>query len=155
MMFIDIPFRDSVITASMAYINNDHLSVQTALRDYDVEMLSDDTKRFLSRSYVSTEALTDLQRENILLGLTSMTPPIIFDYWIHLGRLQFAPAIDIAQRLGDDELLLYAYLKHEVFVRQDVTMPGEERVALLSYLENQINTLSRARDEAAATIFGN
>ena len=150
MFFIDIPFRDSVIAASTAYIHGDHLSVQWALRDYDITELSDETKYFLSRSYVSTEALTDTQRDNILLGLAQITDPILFDYWILLGRLRFSEAADIAQRLGDDELLLFAYLKQEVFVRQDITMPGDERTALLSYLEENINRLNRARDEAVA-----
>jgi len=149
MMLIDMPFRDSVITAGMAYINGDVLTVQRALRDYDIGRLSDETKHFLSRAYVSTEALTPLQRDNILVGLTRMTDPIIFEYWIFLGRLQFDGAIDIAQRLGDDELLLFAYLKYQVYVRNDLSRPGEERVALLTELERNIDNLNRARDEAA------
>jgi len=149
MLFRDIPFRNSVIAANTAYIHGDHLSVQTALRGYGLPALSSDMKYVLARSYVSTEALTDTQRENILLGLTRMTDPILFDYWILLGRLYFGEAIDIAQRLGDDELLLFAYLKYEVFVRQDMTRPGEERMALLSYIEQHITRLNRARDEAA------
>ena len=148
MLLIDIPFRDNLITANTAYINGDFLSVQQALRNYDITALSAETRFFLSRAYVSTEALTDAQRENILIGLAQLTDPIIFDYWILLGRLYFNEAIDIAQRLGDDELLLFAYLKYEVFVRQDMSMPGEERVALLAYLENHIDRLNSARDEA-------
>ena len=149
MMLIDMPFRDSIITASIAYINRDVLAVQRALRNYDISVLSDETKHFLSRSYVSTEALTHTQIDNILVGLTRMTDPIIFDYWILLGRLQFDEAIDIAQRLGDDELLLFAYLKYQVYIRNDLSIPGEERVALLSELERNIDNLNRARDEAA------
>ena len=152
MMFIDIPFSNSVVAASMAYINNDVLAVQQALRNYDINRLSDETKHLLSRSYVSTEALTHTQIDNILVGLTRMTDPIIFDYWILLGRLHFDEAIDIALRLGDDELLLFAYLKFEVYVRNDITIPGEERIALLNRIETNINNLNRARDEAAATI---
>ena len=83
------------------------------------------------------------------MGLTRLTDPIIFDYWILLGRLHFSEAVDIAQRLGDDELLLFAYLKQEVYVRSDISIPGEERMALLSYLERNIDRLNRARDEAA------
>lgn len=154
MMFVDIPFRDSVIVANTAYINNDPLSVQQALRAYNVERLPVEARHFLSRSYVSTEALTDIQRENILLGLSPMTNSMLFDYWIHLGRLYFNDAVDIAQRLGDDELLLYAYLKQEVFIRNDLTMPGEERAELLSILERNIEALNRARDEAVSEVFG-
>jgi len=152
MMLIDIPFRDSVILASTAYMHGDHLAVQAALRSYSIDQLSDETKFFLSRSYVSTEALSHTQVGNILVGLARLTDPIIFDYWILLGRLYFTEAVDIAQRLGDDELLLFAYLKYEVFVRNDINMPGEERMALLNYLETNIERLNRERDEAAASL---
>ena len=151
MLFIDIPFRNDVITANTAYINGNFLGVQQALNGYDLSRLSVETRFFLSRSYVATEALTDAQRANILIGLAQRTEPIIFDYWILLGRLYFSEAVDIARRLGDDELLLFAYLKQDVFVRQDISMPGEERAQLLSYLETNIDRLNRARDEATGS----
>jgi len=154
MIFIDIPFRDSVIAANTAYINSNFLSVQQELRNYGIDRLSVETRYFLARSYVSTEALTETQRANILVGLAQRTDPIIFDYWILLGRLHFAEAVEIAQRLGDDELLLFAYLKQEVFVRQDMQMPGAERAALISYLENNINRLNTAREQAGLSILG-
>jgi len=154
MLFIDIPFRDSLISANTAYINGDMLNVQRILRNYDVDRLPVETRYFLSRAYVSTEALTDIQRENILIGLAPITNPMLFDYWILLGRLYFDGAVDIAQRLGDDELLLYAYLKQEVFVRADFTIPGDERTELLNMLERNIETLTRARDEAHQEVFG-
>ena len=155
MMFVDIPFQESIIIANTAYINNDPLSVQRALRGYSVERLPVEARYFLSRSYVSTEALTDIQRENILIRLAPITNPMLFDYWIHLGRLYFEEAVDIAQRLGDDELLLYAYLKQEVFVRNDINMPGEERMALLATLERNIEGLNQARADAVSEIFDN
>ncbi|MCL2839985.1 MAG: hypothetical protein FWE05_04350 [Defluviitaleaceae bacterium] len=148
MFLFDIPFRDSVIAANTAYINTNFLAVQQALRPFDVSELSVETRYFLSRSYVSTEALTETQRANILVGLAQRTDPIIFDYWILLGRLYFDEAVDIALRLGDEELLLFAYLKQEAFIRQDMSMPGEERAALLADLENHIDRINRARDEA-------
>ena len=154
MTFLDIPFRDSVIDAGISYIRGDFLGVQVALNNYGSYALPDDVKHFLSRSYVSTEALTNIQRENILLGLTPMTAPLIFDYWITVGRLQFDEAVDIAQRLGDDELLLFAYLKQEVFVRQDTSMPGEERAALLDNLERNIDELNNARSQATSSLLG-
>lgn len=152
MFFFDIPYRNDVIAANTAYINGNFLRVQQALRGYDVSDLSVDTRFFLSRAYVSTEAISESQRETILVGLAQRTDPIIFDFWILLGRLHFAEAIDIAQRLGDDEWLLFAYIKQEAFVRQDITIPGAERTALLSYLVNNIDRLNRERDEAVAAM---
>ena len=151
---IDIPFRENLITAGTAYITGNHLGVQQALRSHSVASLPVETRHILSRSYVSTEALTETQRENILIGLAPITNPMLFDYWILLGRLYFAEAVDIARRLGDDELLLFAYLKQEVFARNDLSLPGEERQELLSYLERNITNLNRIRDEAVQEIFG-
>ena len=150
----DIPFRDSVIEANTAYIQNNFLAVQQALRSYDVEDLSTETKFILSRSYVSTEALSDTQRANILIGLGQRTDTVLFDYWILLGRLQFEDAAGIARHIGDNELLLFAYLKHEIFVRQDFSMPADERSALLQYLETNIDRLNQARDAAEAAFDG-
>ena len=149
-MLQDIPYKDNVIAANTAYIAGDYIGVQQFLENYELTALSNDTKYFLARASVVTEALTDGQKENILINLTSKTDPVIFDYWILLGRLDFAGAIDIAQRLGDDELLLFAYLKDEVIVKNDPTLTGEEKTSLLSDLENKINNLSKTRDEAAA-----
>ena len=151
-ILVEVPFRDRVIAASLAYINNDPLTVQRELRSYPVDRLSDETLHFLSRSYVATEALTPTQINTILVGLSRLTAPIVFEYWIHLGRLYFAEAIDIAQRLGDDELLLFAYLKQQEYVRGDMSLTGEERTTTLNYLQGQIERLQRERDEAAAEL---
>ena len=152
LLLIEIPLRDSIITANTAYINRDPLTVQRTLRPYTIDRLPVETRYFLSRSYVSTEALTDGQREIILLTLAPITNPMLFDYWILLGRLYFEEAIDIAQRLGDDELLLYAFLKQEAFVRSDLSIPGEERVQLLTELERNIERLNRERDDAVREV---
>jgi uncharacterized membrane protein YukC len=68
--------------------------------------------------------------------------------------MQFEEAIDIAQRLGDDELLLFAYIKYEVVVRNDPTLSGYEMTTLLSYISNRIEGLQRARDAAAEEALG-
>ena len=147
-LLYDIPYRNQVIIANEAYIAGNPLEVQRALAGFPVQSLTHETKHILSRSYVATEPLSDAQRTNILMGLTLITDTSIFDYWIHLGRLEFYEAIDIAQRFGDSELLLFAYLRQEAIVRADPHMPGSEKVALLSYIENRITALQRDREIA-------
>ncbi|MCL2221567.1 MAG: hypothetical protein FWC20_05400 [Oscillospiraceae bacterium] len=147
--FNDIPHKNDIIQANTHYIAGNYIDVQRVLRRYDLTELSFETRYFLSRSYVITEALTDAQKDNILMGLTLRTDPIIFDYWILLGRMQFDEAIDIAQRLGDDELLLFAYIKYEVVVRNDPTLSGEEMTVLLNHISGRIEGLQSARDAAA------
>ena len=149
-LMFDIPHRDILIDANSAYIAGNHLEVQRLLSGVALEDMDVPTRYLLSRSYVITEPLTDAQRANVLMGLTQLTNPVLFDYWILLGRLQLEEAIDLAQRLGDGELQLFALLKFDAIVRADTTMPGDEKVARLAYLERQINELQRVRDDAAA-----
>jgi len=154
MMFVDIPFRDSLIAANTAHINRDPLSVQRILRPYGIDRLPTETRYFLSRAYVSTAAMTDNQRETVLLGLTPMTSPMLFDYWIHIGRLYFDDAIELARQMGDSELLLYAYIQQDAFIRVDMTIPGEERMQMLAELERNIEALTRERADMLEEIFG-
>jgi len=147
--FYEMPFTTQVVAANEAYVAGNHLGAQRALADFPVERLSRETKHILSRSYVSTEPISPAQRDTILASLTLITDTSIFDYWIHLGRLDFYEAIDIAQRFGDTELLLFAFIKQEAIVRADPIMPGAEKVELLNYLERRIDELQRTRENAA------
>jgi len=145
-LLFDIPYRNQVILANEAYIAGNPLEVQRTLTEFPVQNLTHETKHILSRSYVATEPISDAQRNNLLMGLTLITDTSIFDYWIHLGRLEFYEAIDIAQRFGDSELLLFAYIRQEAIVRADPHMPGSEKVTLLSYIEGRIDALQRERE---------
>ena len=148
--FYDIPYKTRVAESYEAYIAGDHLAVQRALSGFPVHRLSHETKHVLSRSYVFTEPISMSQRETLLAGLTLITDTVIFDYWIHIGRLEFNYAVDIAQRFGENELLMFAYIKQEAIVRADPNMPGAEKLEALSYLERQMNELQRIREDAAA-----
>jgi type VII secretion protein EssB len=143
--FFEIPYQEKVITASAAYISGDFIAAQNTLRDLEPSDMTHETRHFLSRSYVITQPLTDAEIHNILIGLTPMTDGALFDYWIYLGRLNFDGALEIARRYGDTELLLFAYLKQEAIVQADLTMPGDEKVALLNYLEREIARLINER----------
>jgi len=150
----DIPYRNQVIAANEAYIAGNPLDVQQALSGFATTELSHETRHILSRAYVSTEPLSEAQRSNIMMGLTLMADTTIFDYWIHLGRLEFYQAIDIAQRFGDNELLLFAYLRQEAAVRVDPNLTGAEMVTTLQYIEGRINALQRDRDDTVEFMVG-
>jgi type VII secretion protein EssB len=146
-VFREVPFRNDIIQANTEYIAGNYIGVQQSLSKYGVTDLSYETKYFLSRAFVSTEALTTTQKDNILVVLTLKTDSVIFDYWIHVGRMDFENAIDIAQRLSDGELLLFAYMKYEVMVRNDTAMSGAEKATLLDDLNEKIDALEQARVE--------
>jgi type VII secretion protein EssB len=144
--FFEIPHQEQLVIASQAYIAGDYVGAQVALRDVPPAELTFETKHFLSRAYVTTQAMTDAQKAHILMGLTRMTDETLFDFWIYLGRLEFESATDIAHRFADSELLLWVYLKQVEFVRIDTTIPVDERTALVNRLESEISRLQNERD---------
>ena len=148
--FIRIPYGTAMTQARDAYIANEPLRVQEILRNFGIDELSHETKYILSRAYVVTEVLPDDEIEYILTRLTIRTDGYLLAYWIHLGRLEFEQAIDIAGRFNDSELLLFAYMKFEAVVRHDHSIRGEERTTLLNRIEGRIEGLLRSREETAA-----
>ena len=140
-IFVDIPHQEQIIEASIAYIGNDFIAAQAAMRGIEPPDMTHETKHFLARSYVITEAMSDEQKEHVLMGLTRMTDGAILDFWIYLGRLDFEASTEIAQRFGDSQLLLFVYIKQRAFVQASTTIPGEERAALLNRLESEITRL--------------
>jgi len=145
-IFVEIPHQDQLIIASQAFIASDYFGAQSALSDVEPHDMSRETRHFLARAYVTTEALTDDQKEHMLMGLTRMANTYMFDFWIHLGRLNFDESIEIAQRFGDTELLYFAYLKWLSVVQADITIPGAERDALINYLQRHIERIGNERD---------
>jgi len=143
-IFFDIPHQEQIISASHAYIAGEYISVQQMLRDIEPEDMEFETRHFLARSYVITEPLRDDQRDRILMGLTRMAESMQFDFWIHLGRLEFDEAIDIAHRTGASDLRLFAYMKLHAFLESTVPEPGEGDAhrAELDRLEREITRLN-------------
>lgn len=81
--------------------------------------------------------------------LTMQTDDVYFDYWIDLGRLDFEKAIDDAQRSGDEQLQLLAYMKYKAFLETDTsTLTGDEKAQKIDELKGKIDTLSKELEEA-------
>ncbi len=142
LMFIEIPYRDNVISANNAYISEDYLAVQNSMSNIEIDKIQKHEKYILSRSYVITESLTEEQKKHILSGITLKTDERVMCYWIEIGRLNFDEAIDYAQRIGDDELLLFALIKKTAYVKGNTSITGEEKTELLNSLESQIKELT-------------
>ena len=67
----------------------------------------------------------------------------VYDFWILIGRLKFAEAIDMAKRLGDKEMLLFAYIKEFNYLKADLSKSGEEKAARISELEKLIEEMKK------------
>ena len=68
----------------------------------------------------------------------------IFDFWIALGRCEFGTAEDIAKKIGNNEFLLFTYIKHSAYLKADVTITGEEKESAISDLDKKIKELSES-----------
>ena len=143
-MFFDIPHQEQIIIASQAYIAGEYIVAQEALHGIEIEEMTFETRHFLARAFVITEAMSDEQKDRVLMGLTRMADGLLFDFWIHLGRLEFDEAVDIAHITGSPDLLLFSYMKMRTFLEASVPPPGEgeARAAELERLEREIRRLS-------------
>ena len=137
----------ALLTASRAFLREDFDGAIDALHRVDPANMGREERYQLARAYIIAESLSPAQRTHILSGITLMTDDNILLYWISVGRMEFLDAIDIAMRVGDDELLLFALVGYEVAIQLDTTMTGEEKTALLSDINRQIEGLSRNQEE--------
>ena len=142
---------ERIVEASQAYVVSDFVGAQRALAGVPAEDMSFETRHLLARSYAFTAGLDVDQRAAWDRSLTRQADGILFDYWIHLGRLQFDEALLVAQRAGDPELVLFVYISQHAFVEANLAMDPAVRSAELTRLSGIIVRL-RAELEQAGTI---
>ena len=147
MQFVRIPYQNKIVSAYGSYMKSDYINVENALKTVNAKDLSTDVKYILARSYIFTEGLTYEQRENLLEYTGVNIDTNIFDFWIYLGRGDFAMAEDIAKKIGNNEFLLFTYIKHNAYLKYDVTISGEDKAALIKDLDQKISELSKSMEE--------
>ncbi|MCL2595228.1 MAG: hypothetical protein FWD83_06880 [Promicromonosporaceae bacterium] len=139
---------DRVVQAAQGYIGGDFVAVQQALAGVPVSELSFEARHLLARSYVATQPIGAMEREWVLASLTRMAEGELFDYWIHMGRLEFSYALEIAARFGETSLMLYVYQVEQAFVEADMTLSHGERTARIDELGRAIVELEAVLDQA-------
>ncbi|MDW8741857.1 type VII secretion protein EssB/YukC [Streptococcus suis] len=72
---------------------------------------------------------------NILNNVTLKSDEQYLDYWIEIGRGNSQEALDLAKRLDDSDLILYALYQQMEQVRENTTLSGEERETTLDELK--------------------
>ena len=147
MHFIVLPFENALLTANRAFLRENFDGAIDVLRPIDPTRMEREERFQLARAYIIAESLTPAQRAHILSDITLLTDDNLLLFWIYVGRLEHENAIDMAMRIGDDELLMYALVKYEVAVRMGHDGPGQERADLLDSLNQQIDTLRRRQEE--------
>ncbi len=135
------PINKAIIAGNNAYLEQDYLSVQEELSNIKIEDLPFHSKYILSRSFVITEGLSNTQRDNVLAGITLQTDYRYLCFWIAIGRLDYEASEDYAERLGDDELLLYSLCKHKKYIQDDPYIKGAEKTKQITELSEKIKQL--------------
>ena len=141
---VRLPYQEKLLAAHSAYLSSLYMQAEDQLKDIPIDQLPVETQYILTRSYIYTEGLTPRQRDNLLAGISINTDKSIFEYWIAVGRNDYVKAIDIAKRLGNDEFLLYSYIKQSAYTKANTELSGEEKSQLITKLEDSIGKLSES-----------
>ena len=136
--FYLIPQQKSVIKANQAYIQLDYVNCIDSMERISPEVMDAPTKYILAVSYAKCESLKKEEMENIVSKLSLMSNQKELEYWIYLGRMEYATAEELAQALSDDQLLVYAYMKELDRLESDTSMNGEEKQERISTLQDKI-----------------
>lgn len=141
-MFQDGPLKSAVISAQSSFMRKDYSETVESLKKYGAESLPKEAKYILAASYVRLDSLSDKQKTVILNTITESTDDTILNYWIYLGRGKFEKALDIAQNIGDTQLILHAYTNLYESVKANTNMNGSEKQKKLEEYEKKIKELS-------------
>ncbi|MFI3886554.1 type VII secretion protein EssB [Streptococcus parauberis] len=136
-VFIHNPFKEKMLDADTAYIKVDYNQVIDKLENVKVKNIPYTQKYELAKSYINGMSFSDEQREVILNNVTLKTDELYLDYWINIGRGLDDDAIDVAKRLDDSDLSIYAIVQKMDQVRNDNKLSGKDRESQLSELQGQ------------------
>lgn len=139
-----VPQR-AALAAQRAYVESDYVSVIDSLREIEPDAMDIHEKYILAVSYIKGQAVDNFSNEakdNILSRLNVRGDSAVMDYWIYLGRLEIREAEDIALKLSDNQLLLYAYLQERDQVSRDSSLNGSDKAQRVQELDGEIDKLA-------------
>lgn len=146
------PYQRAVIELSDAYVQSDYVTCIDCMRDVKVQKMTAPQKFMLANAYVRSENLTQEQKDNILAKMTLNDTESKLDYWIYLGRSDTEQAADIALRLSDDQLLLYAYMKEKAITEENTELTGAEKSDKLNEITKKMEPLMENMKRKIQTI---
>lgn len=147
----DLPLKNAVIDAQSAFMATDYDKAIDTLEPYSVNRLPKSAKYILATSFVKLDNLSSEQMEAVLNTITQSSDETILNYWIYLGRGDLEKALDVAQNIGDTQLILHAYTNLYEKVRADTKMSGSEKQKKLTEYEKEISKLSKELGETTGS----
>lgn len=146
LIFLRNPFKDKMLEADSAFLKVDYTAVINKLESVSLGNLPYTQKYELAYSYIQGQSLSKEQRRQVLNNVTLKSEELYLDYWILIGRGQAEEALDVAKRLDDVDLKIYAVVEALEVVKADDKLSGKDRDAKLSELEGTYKTLSEERN---------
>ena len=143
--FWHIPRQDKIVEANDAYLQKDYIRVIDSLKDFEIAQMERAQKYILATAYIqgeSVDSFSTKDKEVILSKINYQSNEGIFDYWIHLGRMEVKEAENLALQMSDDQLLLYAYLQELSRIEEDQEMSGEEKSSKKQDLMKNVEELA-------------
>lgn len=135
LIFVQQPFKEKMLQADTAFIKVNYAEVIEELERVSLEQLPYTQKYELAYSYIQGFDFSDEQRTIILNNISLKSDELYLDYWIEVGRGNLDQAIDIAKRLDDTDVIIYALVQKMTEVRENTALSGKEREEALAALE--------------------
>ncbi len=137
------PNTQACLNGQKAYLRKEYVSCIDSLKNVELKSMDYETKYVLAVSYAKMENLNKEEINNIVERLTLTTSERELEYWIYLGRNDFAMAEDAAKFVMDDRLLVYAYMKEYDNLDMRTDISGEEKSARMEELKKMISELGK------------
>lgn len=135
----------SALEAERYYMENNLTAVADALASIPVSEMDRHEKYILAVTYIRGQSIDSFDygtKERLISKLSWQGDENLLDYWIYLGRLEIDQALDVAMRISDNQLTLYAYLQKLEQVSMDTQLPGEEKAQQMETLRSRIKSLA-------------
>lgn len=149
-LFNTLPYKDRIISSEIYYTNNEYSKAIEVLEKDNPKNFPKGTQYMLAISSIKEDNLSNEQKENILKNISMKTNENILLYWIYIGDGDYEKTLDVAQNIGDNQLILYAYRKLYSHVSGDTKMKGSEKQEKLKEYKEQIKNyeeLLEGKDE--------
>ena len=149
-LFNTLPYKDRIISSEIYYTNNEYSKAIEVLEKDNPKNFPKGTQYMLAISSIKEDNLSNEQKENILKNISMKTNENILLYWIYIGNGDYEKTLDVAQNIGDNQLILYAYRKLYSHVSGDTKMKGSEKQEKLKEYKEQIKNyeeLLEGKDE--------
>ena len=147
LIFVQNPFKEKMLQADTAFIKVDYSGVITELEGVAPSNLPNTQKYELAYSYIQGLEFSDDQKKVILNNVTLKSDELYLTYWIQIGRNRFEEALDIAKRINDSDLIIYALTQEIKQVREDDKLSGKDRESKLNTLESEYKKYWDNRNE--------